>query len=1037
MCPALPYQITCTPNDVEQYTNPCRNTDTLFLPKPKPLSNDQWSKNIYDFTRSIVEGCHVAYGTTEFSFENELDNRWSGLGADSVYLCVPDGPYDREFFKAHPEVDPAELGRHLAHHYIQGYFSFIDGIRDADHALRNPGIKGYPFAMSVFPLGVLVARWIYRTGDNGQHDPKSQYGLFSAIKFSNIYFATIGAQRLEKKGMKGAYYGGTSDVPWPQDNPELWLADFGYATDPVIDPNTIDKYSVTQNPVAIFNYAFIEQIFKYATDVDSKLYLYFSDGILIHDYYHWSCLLKILEYLEDQFSGVPDIPPLFFEELGCSDRLIGSDSVPPGYKCDKLSLYVSGTRGMDLVEGIQYYTKLHATQVAELARKLLLLSSPAITIQQPKKTITCDCKGILWFWMMTWEDYEAGKGTLAKYCGANPTLPGYRFPAFDAYRLLTKLLKDFTVTEHIVRKAVTGETFEGKIHIVTLTENDGPRKISAYWGFYDEDTKPGESDYTWVFKEELSGTISFDNSFSTYHIYDALGIELGHGGGNNMDVFIDTSPRYICWNFDITEYIPEEIPREGTDYSHILVPFVHQIRGFYFDKGDKTGWSPDEGWKYNIPFTKGETNPLDDIQGFTWTESGILIVSNGKNGLYYYRALAGKHGECGEYLKQGLPTDGGGTLTANRTYGLAFADNSIYVAVEGEENGIDKNWIWKCNNRGELEESYDLEDPGFKPRQLRILPLETGNSEKPKYILLVGCLRDITGKLEKGTKIKYLLLGDDGDEKLYDLTSIIHEENSNGFDINDAGILFVTSELKRKILVYDTIDWKGLEKEDKAYQPSKSIPIDGRPKGLRITPYGTLAMSIEGDYSKMTVTEFLVQRDKVSDDYVIVGHRNVIMGIEIPSSSGNGDFTLTFNRKGKLESMLRPYLDDYPTIINVNNPVIKIDYIYGENTSNLYDLEVKERKIFMIEKETGSKVTVSQAGFSSKDFDRGVGGHFAPREPIEMNYESTVLDPLTHGKVYTVTIRYTSEYVDMGTTEYDYAQVSFDVRALSPYFIER
>jgi len=206
-------RFSCTPVDIgyRHMDNCCRNDSDpepdLFNthpgyfyhehgPSTPPPEGAFWSDNTYKFTHSLINGCapdptlnqyNHGYGNTIFSFENELDNNFGGLDPAEFPKCiqyVP--PYDKEFFENEENEDakPAEMGRHLAHHYMQAYFCFSLAVSDAEEGVFHskygtPQLTKLPFGMSNFALGILVARGIYEDGG------KTEAACLEAIKFQD------------------------------------------------------------------------------------------------------------------------------------------------------------------------------------------------------------------------------------------------------------------------------------------------------------------------------------------------------------------------------------------------------------------------------------------------------------------------------------------------------------------------------------------------------------------------------------------------------------------------------------------------------------------------------------------------------------------------------------------------------------------------------------------------------------------------------------------------------------------------------------
>jgi len=144
---------SATPKDIIDTPDCCSPPpDGVFLP-------GTYSQNLLDYTATLANGCGGSYGNKNYSFENECDLHWAGLG--TAVGCIPDGPYHAKGKYPFTSLDDAEdYGRHLAHHYMQAYFSFIEGLEEElpdDHF-------GYPFGIANLNLGLMIGRWFAGDG---------------------------------------------------------------------------------------------------------------------------------------------------------------------------------------------------------------------------------------------------------------------------------------------------------------------------------------------------------------------------------------------------------------------------------------------------------------------------------------------------------------------------------------------------------------------------------------------------------------------------------------------------------------------------------------------------------------------------------------------------------------------------------------------------------------------------------------------------------------------------------------------------------
>jgi len=673
-------RFSVTPNDIgdEDRTPPPYPTcctapdDGIFNEK---FGNEEWSPNLYHFVRTVIQGCLSRYGCRIFSLENELDNQWGGLERgepDAHPDCVDDLPYSREFFNDH---DPIVYAEHLMHHYMQSYFSFYHAVKDEESRVGGPELKGLPFGISNFAIGIMVVKWYF-----------DQELIRDGIMFSNRHFSEYAVDRLRFKGMDNAYGGeynlNTDLPPWSLSNVEEWKQDFGLAG------------GNNENKLAVFIYTFLDKLLEYVWKKPSCF-----NGLMIHLYSHWSTMSDIFNYLNDVRRG-RDLP-IIIEEFGNIQRFQPHDYDRPGFQCVKDIEYITGPR-METNS-----IEIHNTQAAETARKLLY----CFARHPADDTNIC---GVMWEWFIKPIDYASEKAGLICPCGSDPLLPGLRFQAFEAYEFFARIFKSgYVLHEYQEEEDVQGG-FTGNVVVVTFVNRDvTPRRfITTFWGYY-----PGGVNR--IFEEEVpddAKRMNIDDFIrqgfvgKAYVICDAIGFELESGiietsTGNYVD--ISTSPRYLFFEHNIAD-LEECETQSFENYSHIL--FINNDAGqaklnkYHFDEASSI-------LEHELPAT------LESIIQFGWSNNGLLLISNNCGA---HRGIVRIEIDSLEEIPKITVKDGLGEVL--EVFGFVAQGNALYVAVKDNQQ-IPEYSVVKCDMDGEWDETYAIdEQPDVPPNQLRIGP---------------------------------------------------------------------------------------------------------------------------------------------------------------------------------------------------------------------------------------------------------------------------------------------------------------------------
>jgi len=911
-------RFSCTPVDIgyRHMDNCCRNDSDpepdLFNthpgyfyhehgPSTPPPEGAFWSDNTYKFTHSLINGCapdptlnqyNHGYGNTIFSFENELDNNFGGLDPAEFPKCiqyVP--PYDKEFFENEENEDakPAEMGRHLAHHYMQAYFCFSLAVSDAEEGVFHskygtPQLTKLPFGMSNFALGILVARGIYEDGG------KTEAACLEAIKFSNRFFGEYAKARLVKKGMTRAYPGATTGEPWPDNNIYAWKYDFGYA----VEGET--------NKVAKFNAYFLGTIFDYIATYPEHF-----NGLLIHYYSHWSCIGDILGALRrwrmDNLGTINSLP-LIIEELGNIQRLLPYGEDQPGYKCDKTIEYVTGDRGNEVASSELF---LNQTQAAETARKLLMFFG---------KSQIANVKMLMWEWLIKPIDYASEKTGLIQACGYNPTLPGYRYPAFTAFRFFSFILaQGFEFAEFSIETDPNAENLQ-MVKVDFLRTNGVDEYITAFWG-YDTNNYYREDPGIRIVPLTPPG------SHNAPQLYDATGQTIPESAvkipeiGNNVQVEIDTAPRYMIWENNL--FAGWEPSETGffENYNQFILGrqknSVDTLWSYSFDTGEENSE------KFDGPGLEYNEYELDAVTGFAWTNSGLLIVNNSPT-----------------ETEKGIPT-----VHFFNSFTGELEAQAVVIKIAGEDEDIELL-------RGVVSKQVEV---GDKAEDRIFLPAKIEGSDN---YCLYGCEKTgstLTVEIEINLDEHIpdqIRLAENGTILLSSTTSdgayiLAIKADYSGFDIvaqvDEPGIVFNGFEymesMGERIVVGCTGTFTGLicfkKRElgpgmEEEHRKDFSGYSSGEPVGLRKSPYGTvMVMVYDGIVRKLLELGWFIRNANFEPDF----RREIALTSSERDSITSRDFIPTWERVGVRESILRVYLKSFEIIEDELEC-----FIWAENTSN-------------------------------------------------------------------------------------------------------
>jgi len=807
--------ISASPNDLDE-DNCCTGQEDP-LPEapwwfsPPPDNPVHYSENIYDYTSTLIKGCRTEYNNKNYSFENECDLKWAGLGIDD---CPPDGPYTRDSFDE-LEIDPEETARHLAHHYMQSYFSFAQAVNDAE----EPDCLGYPFGISNLNLGLLIGRWL-----------ADEVSVEAAMRFTNTFFAEVRRDVIKVGlGMENAYPNGPSDKPWPggpgftPEQKRKWKLDFGISV-PNYEPNKL----------AVFHATFLETFFEYVkNDVNEEYETRYFDGLVFQYYSHWSCIDTTLMYLNDlrdgmkPGTGVADLP-VVIDELGNRQRLYNFDPAAQCYVCDKDLEYETGWSRNRMSGTPDIDSELAFTQASEAARKLIRCSAPNTDGSGN------NIRGVMWEWMMKPRDCTTDKCEIVQGCGRSLQLPGYRFPSFTAYKFFVHIINRLLITPTVLEYISSN----GYLTMARADFHGTGGDVTAYWGFYRDD----------VYEETISPQIAVPitrpstSTADVVYIYNAVGESLGDmpvvNGMVNVD--LSTSPRYLSWGEEVEGWPPGPDPVE--DYSHIA---------FNLNKSNVKPWV----WIRNFDtieeikeLQENEWEGTSELRGLAWMTSmdRLLVSVNGPDyriidsfNSYTYSGkdsldVTSQFDEIGSIATRFMNIDGEQTEVLHVLVKIGSSDYKVVTYCHDKDNG----WILKPGKTVEIDETALLS--GEMPEQLRVAPYWEDNDGEGKSKFIE------TLYLSTNTRILYVNKIDDPD-LFVDFTAPDASCEYNGFGFALDGHLYISNDLSNdpEIRKYE-IDWTTQPSQDPFSTWSAAVAFGSSesPRGMRISPFGTLVVSV-------------------------------------------------------------------------------------------------------------------------------------------------------------------------------------------------
>jgi len=992
---------------------------------------DQWSQNIYNFTRTLltkfaqVKESGLNFNTI-FSFENEVASHWAGLGdpytENDGGKCVPD---IIDFINI-DENTALRYGRHLANHYMQAYFSFTNAIKDWNEK-NDQSLKSFPFGISSPSLGMLVTRWI--AGDQG--DPLEEE---EARRFANIYYAEYTKDFLNQ-AMREAYGGpnGTWEKPWPEtpDGIQAWKYDFAIGHEHFEDKVSRKTISAAE---------FMKHLFDYIKK-DVVLERPHFSGLMIHFYEHWSCIPKVLEYLNwlrsDHLEIAVDNFPVLVNELGNRLRWIGRGD--PGYKCDKTIDYETGTRfDKDPVEIIN-------EQACETSRKLLMFSAPSVgpTVH--------NIGSIEWMHAMKPPDSVTDKCGIIQECGRRPTLPGKRFQALNAYRFFMQIINNgFSIQSH--------KWFEVPPNVAyrrIVFKNHDNLFITAFWCFeYSEDPPSDIGIYNEaVIIEELS--VPYPQSGELYSgeitMYSAAGEHLKNESFivedvEDVDVDCDTSPKFLVWGDPYVLDFEEELTG-FENYSKLLVfnTKINQVQKYTFDVDDNVlSDALEDRFTLGFPETEGEYS-LQNTNSFAWMPNGHFVVADNKirpevqpatnfesissgiemghrvSELLHFASLSGR------FIRKALICDEEeNEIIINEIKSIAIREEEVVVLNGVEEDKIVNTILYmaakigvkyfiyrfkfQANNWIQDGGPVDLED--WVPLHIRFCQEKASSNEH----ILVSCYDD------SKSVTKSVIISVEG-TAVEQYTEIFYDVEFRGFDILRGELVVAACKYKDskdhkihicRILEDSELPYPWLEGEDQQFPLAKNA----EPYSLRTSHYGTVVVSLKDtETGSERITEY-----KRHETLVEV-HR-VIVTLPDGGTSGMGlnDFEFTSNRKGSGESVLQVVFDGEITLGKQGSIIIDSPYAINHHVSK--GMRVKGREAYA--RDIGNwdekiDLIVDPLYGTHRDFTPG------EKRSIEAVTKLTISD-LTPGQTSVVTLKYFFVLGGGGDDEDGkYSEISFEV----------
>ncbi len=635
-----------------------------------------------------------------------------------------------------------------------------------------------------------------------------------------------------------------STYPWPlggDDERERWLWDFGYLED-----------TDETNKMAVFHSTLINTIFDYIgkdlTDWDSQYF----DGLVVQYYSHWSCVDTTVLYLNakrDELKagatgeGVAALP-VVIDELGNRQRLDCWDRRFDCYACDKSLEYETGWSRIRVLDEPEREPELIYTQAAETARKLISFSA------KNQDGSGNNIRGVMWEWMMKPRGNPSDKCEIVQGCGRTTQLPGYRYPAFDAYRFFVHMINRLMIlpVEYDIISS------NGSIMLVKAQFSGVGGIVTAYWG-YDKDD---------VFKEDIGSVmilISAPDGYEWANQYNAVGEDKGAvtvNGNGKVLVKLDTSPRYLSWGKQIPDFPADNVE----NFSEVAFLLNHSLPGgaVVINKFDSEDVEVGEIITPLAPYT--------DMGGLAWTAlSGMLLVSCNTSSeeprVLMFDGLDGTYDEDDDIKLYELD------ITNKEIYGIATdvvkIDNKetdlIYTLVKKVANGT-TYWLDAYYHNGtvwvkNVEHSVEITGlfSGEEPKQVRTGvywdwdPLEEeGEFKQAVYVSTDHRVLYSTVVVNEEPPYTYL-------DEFDDFTESDTGCDYNGFGFALDGQLYVadggTNNRIRKYVI------------ERASNPPYGNPSDiislgaDVPTGLRTTPFGTLGITMNVAGGGYKVVEYV------------------------------------------------------------------------------------------------------------------------------------------------------------------------------------
>lgn len=499
----------------------------------------------------------------------------------------------------------------------------------------------------------------------------------------------------------------------------------------------------------------------------------------------------------------------------------------------------------------------------------------------------------MWEWMMKPRDCPSDKCEIVQGCGRKTQLPGYRFPAFDAYRFFVYIINRLVITPITT---VISNPLDDSFTLFKADLTGTAGAVTTYWGYYSDNYYREDIDS----QHESQWIASPDPTFEKAYVYNAVGEYLeeldvqDNKGFYYVAATVSTSPRYLSWDEKILG-LPEDTVDNYSEVAFVTntETSAEGVADYKFDS------STEEVWAQTTPFAS-----YSYIAGLAWLdEPGRLLVAcndgAGVQRLLKLRPLDG-------YYDIGKDIDIHGIDNSIReirgiaTNYLLTAEGQVSEVIhaivdKGSETVPDyrldtyynngSNWVMVDGTGSLFDYCIDIPDDSGTAEQIRLDELWDPANQMYHDALYVSTAH----------KILFSIFDSEGGFKelpgsVYIDDFTVEDTNSSysGFGFALDGHLYIADNGQggnriRKYLVGKTGSGPPYHAD------TGSISINnGEPVGLRITPFGTLGIAIDFDPGGGAIVEYV---NDENGNFTLT--RTIV---DISSELVPGDLEYSYNR---------------------------------------------------------------------------------------------------------------------------------------------